>query len=52
MWLPIAGAIVWAVVAICGLLLPFKAALIILVFATGAIFPNGSPSRECATRSC
>ena len=37
--MPIAGAIVWLVVAGAGALLPFKAALLLMVVATGAIFP-------------
>lgn len=37
--LPMAGAIVWAVIAVLGLVLPPGAALIALVAATGAIFP-------------
>lgn len=39
MSLPIAGALVWAAVAVMGLGLPAKSAIIALVFATGAIFP-------------
>ena len=39
MSLPIAGAIVWSLAAVCGYLLPFKLALLALVFSTGAIFP-------------
>jgi hypothetical protein len=39
MSLPIAGAIVWAVVAAFGVVLPFKTALLALIFSTGAIFP-------------
>lgn len=37
--MPLAGMAVWAVVAILGLFLPPKAAVLALVFATGAIFP-------------
>ena len=39
MSMPIAGALVWAVVALLGMLLPLKAAVLAMVFATGAIFP-------------
>ncbi len=37
--MPIAGLIVWTVVAFLGWILPFKQAVLGLVFATGAIFP-------------
>ncbi len=37
--MPIAGAIVWMVIGILGWLLPFKQAVLAMVFATGAIFP-------------
>lgn len=37
--MPIAGCAVWCIVAVCGLVLPPKAAILALVFATGAIFP-------------
>ncbi|SFC35807.1 DUF7010 family protein [Massilia yuzhufengensis] len=37
--MPIAGLAVWAVVGVMGLVLPFKTAVLALVFATGAIFP-------------
>lgn len=37
--LPIAGAIVWTVVAVLGAILQPRAAVFALVFATGAIFP-------------
>lgn len=37
--LPIAGALVWAVVAVLGLIFSPKTAVLALVFATGAIFP-------------
>jgi len=39
MSLPIAGMTVWCVVAVLGVVLPPKAAILALVFATGAIFP-------------
>lgn len=39
MSLPLAGALVWAVVAVMGLVLPARSAVVALVFATGAIFP-------------
>jgi hypothetical protein len=37
--MPIAGLIVWFVVAVLGSLLPLKTGVLALVFATGAIFP-------------
>lgn len=37
--MPIAGLIVWSVVAVLGVFLPLKAAILALVFGTGAIFP-------------
>jgi predicted neutral ceramidase superfamily lipid hydrolase len=37
--LPIAGVVVWSVVAVLGAVLTPKAAVLALVFATGAIFP-------------
>lgn len=37
--LPMAGAIVWAVIAVLGMILPQRTAILALVFATGAIFP-------------
>jgi len=37
--MPIAGLIVWSLVAIFGMLLPLKTGVLALVFATGAIFP-------------
>jgi len=37
--LPLAGALVWTVVAVLGLVLPPKAAVFASVFSTGAIFP-------------
>jgi hypothetical protein len=39
--LPTAGAIVWAVVAIAGLVLPVRTATFVLLFGSGAIFPIG-----------
>jgi len=39
MSMPIAGMIVWTVVAVLGMLLTPKLAILVLVFATGAIFP-------------
>ena len=39
MAMPLAGAFVWAIVGAGGLLLPAKAALLLMVAATGAIFP-------------
>ena len=39
--LPIAGAIVWLIVAVLGTVLPLNAAVFALVFATGGIFPLG-----------
>ena len=39
MSMPIAGAIVWCVIAVLGALLPFKIAILALAFGTGAIFP-------------
>ena len=39
MSLPIAGALVWAAVAVLSLALPARTAVFALVFATGAIFP-------------
>lgn len=41
MSLPIAGLLVWCVVGILGTVLAPKAAILALVFATGAIFPLG-----------
>jgi uncharacterized protein DUF7010 len=37
--LPIAGALVWAAVALAGLILPERPATLFLLFATGAMFP-------------
>lgn len=37
--LPMAGAVVWLVIAVLGLVLPARTAVIALVIATGAIFP-------------
>ena len=37
--MPIAGALVWAVIGFLGVFLPPKAATLALVFGTGAIFP-------------
>lgn len=37
--MPFAGLVVWAVVAVLGVILPPKSATLALVFATGAIFP-------------
>lgn len=37
--MPLAGMVVWAVVGVLGMLLAPKAAILALVFATGAIFP-------------
>lgn len=37
--MPIAGMIVWSAIAVLGVLLPPKSALLALVFGTGAIFP-------------
>jgi hypothetical protein len=37
--LPIAGILVWAVIAVLGLLLPQRLAIYALLFGTGAIFP-------------
>ena len=37
--LPIAGAVVWAVIAVCGFVLPQRLATYALLFGTGAIFP-------------
>ena len=37
--MPIAGAIVWIIVGLVGLYLPFKTAILVLVFGTGAILP-------------
>lgn len=37
--LPIAGATVWAIVAVAGLILPNRPATLFLLFATGAMFP-------------
>jgi hypothetical protein len=37
--MPIGGLIVWSVVAVLGMLLPLKTAVLALVFATGTIFP-------------
>ncbi len=39
MSMPVAGALVWAAVAVMGMLLPANTAIVVLVFATGAIFP-------------
>lgn len=39
MSMPLAGAIVWTVVGVLGLLLPERWAILALLFATGAIFP-------------
>lgn len=39
MSLPIAGMLVWSIVGVLGVILPPKAAILALVFATGAIFP-------------
>jgi len=39
MSMPIAGAIVWCVIAVLGMVLPFKSAILALAFGTGAIFP-------------
>lgn len=41
MSLPIAGMLVWCIVGVLGVFLPPKAAILALVFATGAIFPLG-----------
>ncbi|WP_285380457.1 DUF7010 family protein [Massilia varians] len=41
MSLPIAGMLVWCIVGVLGIFLPPKAAILALVFATGAIFPLG-----------
>lgn len=37
--MPLGGLIVWSVVAVLGAMLPLKAGVFALVFATGAIFP-------------
>ncbi len=37
--MPIAGGLVWAAVALAGLILPERPATLFLLFATGAIFP-------------
>lgn len=37
--LPSAGLLVWCIVGVLGMILPPKAAVLALVFATGAIFP-------------
>lgn len=39
--LPLAGMIIWAVVGIVSLFLPFRTANLVLLFASGAIFPLG-----------
>lgn len=39
MSMPIAGATVWCVIAILGMVLPFRSAILALAFGTGAIFP-------------
>lgn len=39
--LPLAGMIVWAAVGIASLFLPFRTATLVLLFASGAIFPLG-----------
>ena len=39
--LPIAGAVVWTLVAVAGLVLPGRTAAFALLFGTGAIFPIG-----------
>jgi hypothetical protein len=39
MSMPIAGALVWTVVGCLGLVLPSRTALLVLIFASGAIFP-------------
>lgn len=39
MSLPMAGAVVWAAVAVIGMIVPAKTAIFALVCATGAIFP-------------
>ncbi|WP_326542880.1 DUF7010 family protein [Pseudorhodoferax sp.] len=39
MSMPLAGLVVWLATAAAGVLLPFKAALLFMVVATGAIFP-------------
>lgn len=39
--LPLAGAFVWAIVGIAALFLPASTANVVLMFATGAIFPLG-----------
>ena len=39
--LPIAGAIVWAVVGAAGAVLPARQAALVLLFGSGAIFPVG-----------
>lgn len=37
--MPVAGAIVWTVIGLIGLYLPFRTAVLVLAFGTGAIFP-------------
>lgn len=37
--MPVAGVIVWAAVGLIGLFLPFRTAVFVLVFGTGAILP-------------
>lgn len=37
--MPLAGALVWAVVAVLGYILPSRAGILALVISTGAIFP-------------
>lgn len=39
--LPIAGSIIWTVIAVTGLMLPESSAIYVLVFGTGLIFPVG-----------
>jgi len=39
--LPIAGALVWSIVAVAGLVLPDRIATLVLLFGSGAIFPLG-----------
>ena len=39
MSMPIAGLVVWAFVGLAGLVLPLRAAVLVMVAATGAIFP-------------
>ncbi|PDW00235.1 DUF7010 family protein [Candidatus Chloroploca asiatica] len=39
--LPLAGAIVWAVIGLAALLLPQRPATLLLLFGSGAIFPLG-----------